>query len=209
MPKPEPLTTEMKFAALADSLEWFIPCLLGRGVEGQLCRRAAVDYLRKQQQGDADAGVDLVGRTMLTITLQRYDANPEADVPMTADMVMRLFRSLQPTEVAALVDASVPPVELEKRGSACDALNELLAEHVTGSPGEDMFDRLDEDEVHEAAMPFSEGAAPVRPLRAKHLSPADAQRVAREGLRNSGYSADGNLRKRRLPHPASFDDIHY
>jgi hypothetical protein len=51
-----------------------------------------------------------------------------------------------------------------------------------------MFDRLDEDVVRETAMPFSETPMSrhfqkVEGRRCKHLSPADAERVAAATLR--------------------------
>lgn len=182
--EPTPLTTEQRFAALAPALDWYIPRLLDPGITGQLCRRAAVDVMRGQQQTDTDRGIDMVARRLLAETLKRYDASPQ-NQPATEGNVTRLLRALNPVEVAFVIDGSVPPVVLERLGKASDALGDCEAEHFAGQVPE-AFDAL--DDVTKAAMPFAEaGRRSTQPLRAKHLAPADADQVAAESLRRIGF----------------------
>jgi hypothetical protein len=170
---PERLTTADRFAALKDSLDWYLPRLLDGSVEGQVARGAATDSLQKQADADKDRGVDLIARGLIAGALIRYGAEN------VKDNLMRLFRCLSPDEVAQLIDASTPPVELEERGSAVEALGKLDADHAeqTGSEADTYLIDPDDKDVLESAMPFSEGSRSKARNTPLHVSPVEAERL--------------------------------
>jgi hypothetical protein len=126
----ELVTTADKLTALEPSLAWFIPRLLQRSIEGRVARGAAIDFLRKQQDQDADRGVDLVARAMIADLLRRFDGLSPSG------------RDGEPTQPAAPTSfANRPPIDAEEARQFAEE-SQATAQRAEGATAGDNLRRL-------------------------------------------------------------------